>query len=72
MKIIDKLWFTSTLGTMGIIVGEDEVTGERKAYVGIGYGVSEDHDLGMVKSWGTRLHLATLEHLVKLLRKDGD
>lgn len=45
MKIIDSIWFSSfTHPTIGIVFGQDEITGERKAYIGIGGGVDEARD----------------------------
>ena len=55
MKIIDDIWFTGFRGIVGIVIGEDEVTGERKAYVGIGEGVSMDQDIKAIAEYGCPL-----------------
>ena len=47
MKIIDSLWFTSLGilgGCIGIVLGEDEVTGEKKAYIGTAVGDNQERD----------------------------
>ena len=31
-KVIDSMWFNTAQGTFGIILAEDETTGERKLY----------------------------------------
>jgi hypothetical protein len=43
MKITESIWFISLglIGCVGIVMGEDEATGQRKAFVGVGYGVNE-------------------------------
>ena len=71
MKIIDSIWFNNSLGTMGIVVGEDEITGKRKAYVGIGRGADQDQDIELIKENGVQLTLSVAEHLVDLLIKGG-
>ena len=43
MKLLDVVWFNGER-LIGMVVGEDEVTGEKKAYIGIGAGGSEAHD----------------------------
>jgi len=42
--------------TIGIVVGEDEVTGEIKFYIGVGSGVDEGADERMILEMGARIH----------------
>lgn len=69
MKIIDSVWITSLdiIGCIGIVVGEDEATGERKAYVGYGYGVNEEADAQLISRTGGKLTPEMAAHIAKLL-----
>ena len=49
MKQLDTIWF-SGLETIGIVIGEDEITGERKAYIGTGKGYSEEADIQHIEA----------------------
>ena len=55
MNLIDAIWFTTIAGTVGIVIGEDELTGKRQAYVGIGAGSDERADADYILEWGGRL-----------------
>ena len=57
MKEIKTFWFTNFTEVVGIVVGEDEVTGERKAYVGAASGIDERADIagGFQFIWPVRL-----------------
>lgn len=35
MKIIDDIWFYHSGATFGVIIGENEATRERRAYIGV-------------------------------------
>ena len=63
MKIIHDLWFNTLLGSAGIVVGEDENTGERKLYVGVGSGQSLERAQQEVVRWGTKLSLERLDEI---------
>jgi hypothetical protein len=74
MKVIDHLWFSSiffSLGfeTIGIVIGEDEITGERKAYIGLGTGHSEEEDIKAVTQLGAKLTPQAAAHIAKLLNE---
>ncbi len=47
VMVIDAAWFTDmTMGAkiIGIVLGKDEITGEVKAYLGVGSGFDEGRD----------------------------
>jgi hypothetical protein len=69
MKVIEAIWFSTLQGTVGIVVGEDEYSGARKAYLGIGLGFDESQDVAMIKSLGTKLSLGVLDRIRALLIK---
>lgn len=56
MKITDSIWFTplASIGQIGIVIGEDETTGQRKAYIGVGHGVSDERDEQLVAQYGSK------------------
>lgn len=73
-KIIDTTWFTEMgqVRPIGIIVTLDEVTGERKAFIGTGNGHSEDVDARSIISMGAKLHPSTIKSILKGLLNDTD
>jgi len=42
MKVIDTLWFTNLKGTAGIVILEEDVTGDRKAHIGVVDGLNDE------------------------------
>ncbi len=44
MKVIETLWFSNIAGCIGIVVIEEDVTGDRKAYIGPISGTDEKAD----------------------------
>ena len=72
MKVLDKLWFTYSQGCIGIVVGEDDVTGDRIAYIGIGDGADEKVDTEAILAWGNKFSLDTAQWLVSYLAKKED
>lgn len=69
MKILDTIWFTEmgSLRPIGIVIGEDEITGERKAYIGVGNGESEERDSKSIAGTGAKFHLETLRMIAMRL-----
>ncbi len=56
MNVLEAIWFTTRkAGTVGVIVAEDEVTKERKVYVGQASGLDETTDAQWILDWGVRL-----------------
>lgn len=72
MKIIDDIWFTNFQGIVGIVIGEDEATGERKAYVGIGSGVSVEHDVQIIALLGCPLTPSIAVKIASMLNPPKD
>ena len=68
MKVIETLWFTNLDGCIGIVVVEEDVTGDRKAYIGPASGTDEKADTEQILAWGNKFSLDTalrLRHLLK-------
>jgi len=72
MKIIDDIWFTSFMANIGIVIGEDEVTGERKAYIGVGDGFHLEVDRQMIATHGAKLSPEIAARIAALLNPEGD
>ncbi len=53
MRIKQPYWFTGLFGTIGIVTGEDEVTGKKKAYIGTAPGFDEDADSQHIAKTGS-------------------
>ena len=67
MKIVEKFWFTLCTGaTIGIVVCKPEV-GERKAYIGLGSGISEEADVDYIAAHGSPVKLEFLKGIVKCM-----
>lgn len=69
MKVIDALWFTNQRGTCGLVVGEDEKTGARKAFIGVVYGFDEKTDAQDVLETGTQVAPLALKGVVTILEE---
>ena len=67
MKVIDTTWFTGAKGCVGIVIGEDENTGERKAFIGVANGRNGNADAEAISAWGIRLSVAVLQDIIKKL-----
>ncbi len=65
MKIMEVLWFTGMYGNIGIVLGEDSTTEERKAYIGVHRGQHEASDQEMIVAGGSKL---TREHAARILK----
>lgn len=72
MKVTEKFWITTDRGCIGIICGEDEITGERKAYIGIGNGQNENWDAEYIAQQGSPLSLGMVEQIRGRLTKPED
>lgn len=51
MKIIGSVWFTA-VNSIGIVLGEDELTKERKAYIEVASGLNEKADAEHIAKHG--------------------
>lgn len=70
MKIIETIWFTGMYGCCGIVLGEDVITGDRRAYLGVHRGVDEESDRALIADGGSHLSRATIEGILKFLDKE--
>lgn len=71
MKLIHVTWFTRE-ECFGIAVGEDEITKERKAYIGIVQGNHEEIDAMHLLANGSKIALSMLEEIVMVMRKEDN
>ena len=69
MKVIDTLWFTNINGTVGIVIIEEDVTGDRKAYIGTVPGENEKADAEAIIAWGNKFSLDTVHRIEHFLKK---
>ncbi len=67
MKVVDSLWFTNNKGTVGIVTIEEDVTGDRKAYIGIGDGHNQEADTQSIVDWGNPLSISALGRITSQL-----
>jgi hypothetical protein len=65
MNIGRYYWFTGSFGTLGIVTGEDKITGVKKAYIGQVSGTDEDMDAKHVTEHGTPLHPSILKSVLQ-------
>lgn len=65
MEIVDKLWISTERGALGIVVGNDKVTGERKAYIALIAGHDEDIDANYVLENGSRFPIEFAQRLIR-------
>ena len=71
MKIERTIWFSglNIPGLVGIVMGVDEVTGKKKAYMGFGTGSSERFDEKAIAMNGSPVNIAVLQEVIDYLRK---
>jgi len=68
-RIVSSRWFTNLFGCVGIVVVDDLITGERKAFIGTGQGENEQVDIDYICEWGKELHAPTLWEIERELSK---
>jgi len=59
-KVVDSMWFNTAQGSFGIILAEDETTGERKLYAGASACFDQQADEQQILSWGNKVNLGML------------
>lgn len=69
MKTIETLWFTGMSGCIGIVVIEEDITGDRKAYIGPASGTDEKADTEQIISLGNKFSLDTAQRIEHHLTK---
>ena len=70
MKAIDSMWFNTMQGNFGFVIGENEVTGERKLYAGVCNGLNQKRDEITIISWGNKVNISLMEGLIALTRRN--
>ncbi len=57
-KIVAKHWFTQGAAphTFGVVVCHDDITGQRKAYIGSGLGIDEEDDAIHIQEYGAKIN----------------
>lgn len=68
MKIKQAYWFSTMVGTIGIIVGEDEYTGKRKGYIGNAAGYDEEADTKHIAERGSPVIAGHIGEIADYLR----
>jgi len=69
MKVLADYWFSDMYGgTVGIVVGEDELTKERKAYIGVAGGYNQEADKKSILEGGRKLSSSFLAGLLRLMK----
>jgi len=69
LKIKRPYWFTGFFGTIGIVTGEDELTGQKKAYIGTALGFDENLDTHHIAKTGSPVYPTQLEEVLKDLKE---
>ena len=67
MKVLESLWFANSTGTVGIVIGEDEMTKKRKAYIGVAEGITEELDINSISQLGSPLSLECVKNIHALM-----
>ncbi|KKN87007.1 hypothetical protein LCGC14_0262760 [marine sediment metagenome] len=63
------MWVNTMQGSFGIILAEDETTGERTLYAGVIAGFDQQADEQTILSWGNRVNLEMLRGLLARAKK---
>jgi len=63
MKVIETLWFTNLDGVVGIVIIEEDVTGDRKAYIGSADGHDTKADTDKILAFGNKFSLDTAQRI---------
>jgi hypothetical protein len=68
MKIEHTYWFSPGTGHIGVVIGEDTFTREKKAYIGVVAGFDQEADTKTVAELGARLSREVLLEMAELLK----
>lgn len=71
MKVIDSMWFNTIQGAFGFVIGENEMTGERKLYAGVCSGQDQSADEQTILSWGNKVNIGLMEGLIARVKEKG-
>ena len=70
MKVIDSMWFNTSLGSFGFVIGENE-RGERNLYAGVVSGLNQKDDEQAILSWGSKVNIGMMEGLIAKSKRKG-
>lgn len=69
--VVSSVWFTHGNECIGVVMGIDSVTKERKAYVGLGSpGNEESQDVESIVKYGTKIYYSIAEQLYNHLKEN--
>ena len=68
MRIKRPYWFTGFFGTIGIVTGEAEITGQKKAYIGTAPGFDENLDTEHIAKTGSPVDPTLLQQILNDLK----
>lgn len=71
-RVISATWFHCQTDVIGIVICEDTISKERRAYIGAGGGVSEAADIKRILNWGSKVRPEMLENLLTQLTAKGE
>ncbi len=57
---------------IGVVVCEDQITGQRRGYIGIGLGQDEKADIEYIRDWGSPVNDAFMEQMAQALKKKAE
>ena len=69
MKILDKMWFTSGIGTIGLVLVENDI-GEKRVYICPVGGCDEESDAEYVANWGCRVPVDIVINFLSKVKED--
>ena len=73
MKIEKVFWISANIpGVVGMVLGVDELTGEREGYIGIAVGSNEDTDKKYIAATGQKITPGILREVVDYLEPETD
>lgn len=64
VELVSWCWFSGR-DTVGIVLGYDTVTKEKKAYIGSVDGDNERHDIFNIMCWGSKFDVECAEKLIE-------
>ena len=71
MKILKAWWFSPMMTPhFGVVVGVDEITKEKKAYIGPADGLDEESDTRDIAARGAKLRRADLEEILEAMKDE--
>lgn len=70
MKTEGVIWFTTQEKAFGIVYGEDNYTGQRKAYIACVSGLDEQKDIEKILQYGTKVLPEQAKQLSEYLNQE--